>query len=315
MENFWKKLKQPIIALAPMAGVTDAPFRLICREHGADILYSEMASSSAIFFNRRKTMAMLKRGKKEKPYVVQLFGDNPSHFRFAAEIIRKEIKPEGIDINFGCPARKVISTGSGAVLMNNIKLAREIIEAVLAGAGKIPVSIKIRAGAKKVTAIKFVRAVRDLPLAAIMVHGRTLEQGFAGEPNYEIIKKVKSLVTIPVLANGGIMKPEDAKVVLERTGADGLGLARGVLGKPWLFRQTKEYLKQGKYEEVGRKEIEKLALRHAKMMLKAKGPWGIKEMRKHLAWYFHGFPGASELRQKLVLVNSIAEVKKILSQK
>jgi nifR3 family TIM-barrel protein len=315
MENFWKKLKKPIIALAPMAGITDQPYRQICKDYGADVVYSEMASTSAIFYNKKKTIGITRfNSGKESPYVVQLFGDKPEHFLFATKVIAKQIRPDGIDINFGCPARKIIACGSGAVLMDNIKLAREIIQATLEGVEeKIPVSIKIRAGVKKTSAIEFVKKIKDLPISAIMIHGRTLEQGFTGAPDCEMMRKIKEAVDIPVLANGGILKPEDAKKMLEETGADGIGLAQGVLGKPWLFKQVKEYLLTGYYKEFDLSEIKKVAIRHAEMMYKKRGKQGIVEMRKHLAWYFKGFEGASELRQKLVHVKTIGEIKKILN--
>jgi tRNA-dihydrouridine synthase B len=314
MENFWKKFKKPIIALAPMAGITDQPFRQICKGFGADAVYSEMASASAIFFNKKKTIGITRfNSGKESPYVAQLFGDNPEHFLFAAKVIAKQIRPDGIDINFGCPARKIIACGSGAVLMNDIKLAREIIIATLEGvAGKIPVSIKIRAGVKKTSAFDFIEKVKDLPISAIMIHGRTLEQGFAGAVDYGMIKKVKEAVDIPVIANGGILKPEDAKVMLEKTGADGVGLAQGVLGKPWLFKQIKEYFAQEEYKEYGFEEIKKIARKHAEMMYKKRGKQGVLEMRKHLAWYFKGFSGAAEMRQKLTRVKTLGEIKKTL---
>ncbi|MBU4141353.1 tRNA-dihydrouridine synthase, partial [Patescibacteria group bacterium] len=308
-----------------MAGITDQPFRQICKGYGADVVYSEMASASAIFYNKKKTIGITRfNSGKESPYVAQLFGDKSEHFLFAAKVIAKQIRPDGIDINFGCPSRKIIACGSGAVLMNNIKLAREIIKAVLKGAagppssgevGKIPVSIKIRAGVKKTTALDFVKKIKDLPIAAIMVHGRTLEQGFAGKIDYDMIKNIKKEVgeKIIVLANGGILKPEDAKIMLEKTGADGIGLAQGVLGKPWLFKQIKDFLQTGSYREFELSEIKGVAIKHAEMMYKKRGKQGVVEMRKHLAWYFKGFSGAAELRRKLVHVKTIAEIKKILN--
>lgn len=327
MQNFWKKLKKPIIALAPMAGITDQPFRQICKSFGADTVYSEMASTSAIFYNKKKTIGIARfNSSKESPYVVQLFGDKPEHFLFAAKVIAKQIRPDGIDINFGCPARKIIACGSGAVLMDNTKLAREIISAALEGVNgppspkgygeikKIPISIKIRSGVKKTTALAFIKKIKDLPIAAIMIHGRTLAQGFTGAPDYEMIRKVKEEVgdNMIVLANGGILKPEDAAKILKETGADGIGLAQGVMGKPWLFKQVKDYLKTGKYKEFEFSEIKKVAIKHAEMMYKKEGKQGVLEMRKHLAWYFKGFEGAAELRQKLVRVKTLAEIKKIL---
>ncbi len=317
MQNFWKKLKCPIITLAPMAGITDQPFRQICKDYGADVVYSEMASTSAIFYNKKKTLGITRfNSQKESPYVVQLFGDKPEHFLFAAKVIAKQIRPDGIDINFGCPARKIIACGSGAVLMDNVKLAREIIQSVLEGVqGKIPVSIKIRAGVKKTTALDFIKKIKDLPISAVMIHGRTLEQGFTGAPDYEMIRKVKKEVggKMVVLANGGILTPEDAKIMLEKTGADGIGLAQGILGKPWLFKQVKDYLRTGSYKEFELAEIKKIAIKHAEMMYKKLGKQGVIEMRKHLAWYFKGFEGASDLRQKLVHVKTVNEIKKILA--
>lgn len=314
MENFWKKLKKPIIALAPMAGITDQSFRQICKSYGADVVYSEMASASAIFYNKKKTIGITKfNAQKESPCVAQLFGDKPEHFLFAAKVIAKQIRSDGIDINFGCPARKIIACGSGAALMDNVKLAREIIAATLEGAvNKIPVSVKIRAGVRKTTALEFIRKIKDLPIAAIMIHGRTLEQGFTGAPDYEMIRKINEAVDIPVLANGGILKPEDAKIMFEKTGADGIGMAQGVLGKPWLFKQVKDYLKTGSYKEFELSEIKKAAIKHAEMMYKKRGKQGVIEMRKHLAWYFKGFEGASELRQRLVHVKTLVEIKRAL---
>jgi len=317
MENFWQKLAHPIIALAPMAGITDQPFRQICKSFGADAAYSEMASASAIFYNKKKTIGITRfNNRKESPYVVQLFGDKPEHFLFAAKIIAKQIRPDGIDINFGCPARKIIACNAGAALMDNISLAREIIKAVLAGVEeKIPVSIKIRAGVKKTTALDFVKKIKYLPISAIMIHGRTLDQGFAGAIDYDMIKNVKKAVgkKIIVLANGGILKPEDAAKMLEKTGADGIGLAQGVLGKPWLFKQIKDYLKTGNYKEFEFSEIKKIAIKHAEMMHKKRGKQGIIEMRKHLAWYFKGFEGAGILRQRLVNVKTISDIRKALN--
>ncbi len=327
MQNFWQELKKPIVALAPMAGITDSSFRQICKSFGADVVYSEMASVSAIFYNKDKTIGIARfNSQKESPYVAQLFGDKPGHFKYAAKIIAKQIRPEGIDINFGCPARKIIACNAGAVLMNNLKLAREIIKATIEGAGgppplkgygeakKIPVSIKIRAGVKDIKADEFTRFIKDLPISAIMVHGRTLEQLFSGPIDYEMIRKVKKEAgkNIVVLANGGILKPEDAKIMLEKTGADGIGLAQGVLGKPWLFRQIKDYFATGNYKEYDYKEIKKVAIKHSESMFKKRGKQGIIEMRKHLAWYFKGFAGAAELRQKLVRVKTIKDIKNTL---
>ena len=311
MKNFWQKLNKPILALAPMAGITDSAFRQICVECGADVVYSEMASSSALHFNPEKTLDLVRFKKCERPYVVQLFGNNVEHFGEAAKIITKKIKPDGIDINFGCPAKKVYSIGSGAALMADFKKSRKVIEAVLANTN-LPVSIKIRSKVGTKTGVNFVKTISDLPIAAIMVHGRTYEQGFVGKVDFYAIKKIKEIFPGVVLGNGGINTPEEAAEMIKKTGVDGLGLARGVNGRPWLFQQIKDYLKSGKYKEKTKKQIFATALRHSKLAEKEKGEFGIIEMRKHLCWYVKNFPEASKLRQKLIQVKSYRDIEKIL---
>jgi len=387
MSSIWQKLKKKeiILALAPMAGITDNAFRVLCREMGADVVYSEMVSADALYYDSKKTMEMLKIEKKEHPVIVQLFGKRPELFEKAAKIVEK-VGADGIDINFGCPAKKVVNHGGGVTLMRNLDLCREIVEAVIS-AVNVPVSVKIRAGIKtspnpslarrgisRITAVDFVRNILDLPVAAIMVHGRTYEQGFSGEVDYGMIKKVVELVKtsplpppqrrgnsrtspqpkdghsnpshstiaqgrllvrsgsggIVVLANGGIKNPEDAKKMLDETGADGLGIARGVYGKPWIFRDITEYLKCKKFslpklkpqpgppippnrrtgagEGISIGEIKKIALRHAELAYNAKGDHGIVEMRKHLVWYTKGWENAKELREKLVRVENIKDI-------
>ncbi|MCK5413572.1 MAG: tRNA-dihydrouridine synthase [Candidatus Pacebacteria bacterium] len=311
MKNFWKKLNKPILALAPMAGYTTSPFRQICKYHGADVVYSELASATALNFEGKKTLKFLEFDKSESPFIVQLFGNDPKYFCNAAKFVSEKVKPAGIDINMGCPAKKVFSNGSGAALMNDAEKAREIVKETLKGTS-LPVSIKIRAKVGSVTAYKFIKKLNDLPIAAIMIHGRSLKQGFAGEINYEQIRKVKSLVDVPVLANGGINSPEDAKKMLSRTGADGIGIARGALTKPWLFSQTKQFLEKGEYQEFSLEEIKKAAIKHANMSYQSKGKHGIVEMRKYLLWYFRGFENAKEVRKELVQVESLRDIERVL---
>lgn len=326
MPNFWKKLKRPILALAPMAGYTNSSFRQICKKYGADVVYSEMASAAALNYGGKKTMELLKFQKTERPYVVQLFGNDPKFFKNAAKIVTEKIKPDGIDINMGCPVKKVFSGGSGAALMKDKEKAREIIKETLRGTN-LPVSIKIRSKIGSVTAYKFAKSIKDLPISAIMIHGRSFSQGFAGEIDYNQIKKVKSLykeesklpieslasrANVLVLANGGINTPEDAKKIMEETGADGIGVARGSLARPWLFLQIKQYFERGEYEELNFKDIKKIALEHAKIAYKSTGKHGIVEMRKYLLWYFRGFDGAKEIRRELIKVESVEEIEGIL---
>ena len=319
--NFWQKLKKrgrPILALAPMAGFTDSAFRQICKKYGADVLYSEMASATALFYSAQEaghrikknnvTLALLKFNRtQEKYYVVQLFGSDPEHFAVAAKLITEKIKPDGIDINFGCPVPKIVKQGAGSGLMKDLKKSRAVIEAVLANTD-LPVSIKIRAKAGEVDALNFLKNISDLPVAAVMIHGRTLNQGFAGTPDWPMIKEAKKYFSGIILANGAINDLKIARLALRESRADGLGLARGILGRPWLFKE----MKNDRVYDLKPAQIFKIALTHAVSEQKLKGKIGIIEMRKHLVWYVQGLSGAAKLREKLVKVNSLADVKKIL---
>jgi nifR3 family TIM-barrel protein len=296
-----------------MAGFTDSAFRQICKEYGADVLYSEMASSAALFYNQKSknnaTLELLKFNRqKEKYYVVQLFGANPDHFAVAARIISERIRPDGIDINFGCPVPKVCKQGAGSGLMKDLKESRAVLEAVLANTD-LPVSIKIRSQAGGVDALKFLKNIAALPVAAVMIHGRTLNQGFAGKPDWKLIKEARKYFKGVILANGGINNLPDAKAAIKASQADGLGLARGVLGRPWLFKE----IRTGRVIDLSPKQIFKIALKHAALTQKLKGKKGIVELRKHLVWYAQGITGAAKLRERLVKVNSLQEVKDILS--
>lgn len=310
---FWTKLTKPILASAPMAGVTDSHFRQMCKSFGADVVYSEMASASALFFDSKKTMGLVCFEESERPYIVQLFGNNPEHFSMAARVITEKIKPDGIDINFGCPAPKVFKQGSGCALMPKKELVRNIISAVCENT-HLPVSIKIRAGIRKITARHFIDNIKDLPFQAVMIHGRTYEKEFSGSVDFEHIENIKKVIPEKIiLANGGINTPEQAKYILDKFPLlDGLGIARGALGKPFIFQQIKEVSGGKNPHAYTFEEITRIALRHTEIMQKQRGDFGIIEMRKHLGWYFRGFPGVSELRKKLVKVRSIGEIKDIL---
>jgi len=314
-KNFWKILhskKEPILALAPMAGFSDSAFRQICKKYGADVLYSEMASVTALYYNQKlkdnATLELLKFNRqKEKYYVVQLFGSNPEHFAVATRIITKYIKPDGIDINFGCPVPKIIKQGAGSGLMKNLAQSRKVIEAVIANTN-LPVSIKIRAKSGDVDALKFLKNISDLPISALMIHGRTLSQGFSGQPDFKIIKKARQYFKGIILANGGINNLADAQKALKESGADGLGLARGILGRPWLFKEVKS----NREINLSQKEIFKLMTESASLSQKLKGKQGIIELRKHFPWYLTNWPGASKLREKIVKINTLADLKKVL---
>jgi tRNA-dihydrouridine synthase B len=321
--NFWKKIKKPVLALAPMAGFTDSAFREMCRKYGADAVYSEMASASALFFKPEKTLELLKGHPptlklRRTRYIVQLFGKNPEHFAKAARILSDSAfakalagRPDGIDINFGCPVKKIFKEGSGCALMLDKKLARKIIRAVLENTN-LPVSIKIRAGIKSINAIEFIEYIKDLDFKAIMVHGRTYEAGFSGPIDCRLINEIKKIIPEKiVLANGGINSPEEAeKILKECPEIDGLGIARGALGKPYIFKQIKEFLKKKKYPEYDFSKVKKIMLEHSKIYFKNKDR--IFELKAHLSWYAKNFPGASKLRRKLMQAESLNDIRNIL---
>lgn len=344
MKNFWQEINKPILALAPMAGVTDIAFRNMCKRFGADVIYTEFASSEALVYKSKKTFAMIRFTEKEKPVVVQIFGKSPEIMARAAKIC-EDLGFDGIDINFGCPAYKVVKHGGGVNLMRNPKLCQEITQAVIE-AVKIPVSIKIRSSIKKdltsakkierkavpelspdfhdqtdcgpandldsVTAVELIREINKKPPAAIMIHARSYERPFDGYPQVGIVKKIRKIYSGILLHNGGVYTPEIAKKLLKEAEADGLGIARGAWGKPWLFQQIKDYLKTGKYTLYSEKEIKEFILQHAKIALEEKGERGLIELRKHLAWYVKGWSGAKKLRDKLVRTSSLDEIKNIL---
>lgn len=317
MKNFWTKLKKPILALAPMAGITDSAFRQMCKKYGADVVYSEMVSVDGLHYASAKTVAMLDYVKNEQPVVFQLFGKKPELFIEAAKLIEKK-GGAGVDINFGCPAPKIYKYGGGVKLMRDLDLCYAIVKNVCS-AVKIPVSIKLRRSIKtldkkkEIIALDLIEKIKDLPVSAVMIHGRSYEQGFSGEPDYAMIKKVKQKFPGIVLGNGGIYSPKQAAKMLDKAKVDGLGLGQGVFGKPWLFQQIKNYLATGKYEEYEFAEIKPIVLEHAALNYKLKGKRGILEMRKHLGWYVKGFSGANELRKSLIKVNTLEEIKNILN--
>ncbi len=322
-----KRKEKPKLILAPMAGITDLPFRLICKEHGADILYSEMVSANGLYYSQSKNLAFIKSSSQDYPLIVQLFGNNPLNFAHATKILTTLTKikrgtndnptirrPEGIDINFGCPVKKVMKQNAGCALMKNLKLSRQIIQAVLKNTS-LPVSIKIRAGIKKIDGLKFLAQIADLDWQTVIVHGRTFEEGFTGSIDYDFIRKIKQRYPQKtVIANGGIFSPEEALKTLKKTGADGLAIARGCLGKPWIFKNIKTYLEEGVYTPPSLAEIKTIALKHATLMKKYKGEKSLLEFRKHLAWYFKGIPEAKKTRTKLFEVKDYSIVKKIIQQ-
>lgn len=312
MNNFWLDLQKnkkgkSILALAPLAGYTDSAFRLICKEFGADVVYSEMASVSALYYNSDKTLELLKFSKKERPYVVQLFGSNKDHFIKAIKIIEQKIKPDGFDINFGCPVKKVLKQGAGAKLMSDLNLSREIISVVLKTT-KLPVSIKVRTEAFGLNLIDFLKNISDLPVSAIMIHGRTLNQLFSGPIDLAIIKKSKKYFSGVILANGGITNWNEIDRIIKKTGVDGVGIGRGALSQPWIFSDKYQNLSK----EDRKKMAIKIALKHLKLIEKNKGQIGLGEFKGHLAWYLKDFSEASNIRSKVMTADSYLQISQIL---
>lgn len=314
MKPDWKSIKQPIIGLSPMADLTDSPFCRVVKSLSSPIIFREMISADAIVHGNEKTLRMLDVHDEERPLVQQIFGRDPEVMAKAARIVMKRQNPEFIDINMGCPARKLTSSFHGCALMKDHDLAARIIQAVKATVD-VPVSVKTRTGwSDKKEILKFAQTLEKAGADLITIHGRTKQQGYAGQADWDIIRQVKEIISIPVLANGDITSPELAKKVLDQTKADGILIARGALGNPWIFKQVTDYLAGHRIEEVSLTERIRVAKLHANLHLKHYGPKSITTFRKHLVNYFKGVPGVKKFRQQLVQVSTLEELDEILKQ-
>ena len=292
------------LILAPMAGVTDLPFRLLCKEQGAGLLCMEMVSAKAILYKNKNTESLLTIDERECPVSLQLFGSEPDIISQIAHQI--EERPFDIlDLNMGCPVPKIVNNGEGSALMKNPHLAGEIIEKT-ARAIKKPVTVKIRKGFddNHVNAVEMAKIAEASGAAAIAVHGRTREQYYSGKADWDIIRQVKEAVSIPVIGNGDLLTAEDVISMYEQTGCDGFMIARGVQGNPWIFKQILHYFETGEHlRKPSFTEVKEMILRHAKMMQEYKGQYiGMREIRKHAAWYTAGYPNSAKLR---VLINEV----------
>lgn len=304
------------LILAPMAGVTDLPFRLLCKEQGAGLLCMEMVSAKAILYKNKNTEELLSIDEREHPVSLQLFGSDPDIMAQIAHQI--EERPFDIlDINMGCPVPKVVNNGDGSALMKNPILAGKIIEKTV-NAVKKPVTVKIRKGFddEHINAVEMAHIAEESGAAAIAVHGRTREQYYSGIADWEIIRKVKEAVSIPVIGNGDLTCTKDIEKMAEETGCDGFMIGRGVQGNPWLFHQILHYFETG--EELKKpsfEEVTQMLLRHAAMQLEFKGEYtGIREIRKHAAWYTAGYKNSSKLRGRINEVENYEQLKALFEE-
>lgn len=304
------------VILAPMAGVTDLPFRVLCKEKGADLIYTEMVSAKGIYYDNKNTESLLQVLDEERPVALQLFGSDPTLMAEMAKKIEHR-NFDILDINMGCPVPKVVNNMEGSALLTNPKLVGQIVKSVSSAIEK-PLTIKIRKGFGKdeCNAVEIAKIIEDNGGAAVAIHGRTREQYYTGEADWEAIARVKEAVSIPVFGNGDVTSPELAKKMLEYTGCDAVMVARGVRGNPWLFRQIKDYLATGKYEEKPSiEEVVATIKRHARLQAQYKGEYlGVREMRKHVAWYTTGYHDSARLRQKVNEVESLVALDELLDQ-
>jgi len=309
------ELANPCV-LAPMAGVTDLPFRLLCREQGVGLLSMEMVSAKAISFHNKNTQALMEIAGGENPISLQLFGSDADIISEMAKEI--EARPFDIlDINMGCPVPKVVNNGEGSALMKNPKRVEEIVTKTVKAVKK-PVTVKIRKGFDEghVNAVEIARIIEASGAAAIAVHGRTREQYYSGEADWDIIRQVKEAVSIPVIGNGDVTSAVRAKEMMEATGCDGIMVGRAARGNPWIFREIVQYLETGVIpERPSRREVKEMILRHCELQLQYKGEYtGIREMRKHVAWYTAGYPHSSRLRGRINEIGSMDSLKKLLEE-
>lgn len=319
MKMKWKigdvQIDNPFV-LAPMAGVTDLPFRKLCKEQGAGFICMEMVSAKAISFHNKNTEAMMEIDKCENPVSMQLFGSEPELMaRVAAEI---EERPFDIlDINMGCPVPKVVNNGEGSALLKNPELIVKIVKSV-SSAIKKPLTVKVRIGFENepVDIVEIAKRVEDAGAAAIAVHGRTRQQYYSGTADWDTIRRVKEAVTIPVIGNGDVDSPEKAEALIKETGCDGVMIGRATRGNPWLFRELNHYFETGeKLPRPSAEEVREMILRHARMQIDLKGEFtGIREMRKHVAWYTAGMRHSAALRRETNLVSSYEELEKLLGR-
>lgn len=301
------------IILGPMAGVTDLPFRILCKEQGADVCITEMVSAKGLMYGSKKTDLLLKTSALEKPVGIQLFGNDPGIL--AGEAAKLSDRGfDFIDINMGCPVPKIVNNGEGSALMKNVDLIEQIVRAV-SDAVSIPVTVKIRAGfdADHINAVDAALAAESGGAAAVAVHARTREQYYSGRADWSIIKAVKDKVKIPVIGNGDIRTSDDVNRIMKETGCDSVMIARAAKGNPWIFREIKAGLRGEAIERRSMEELRDMMKRHVKLMVEEKGEYiGIREMRKHVAWYTEGIYGSAKLRKRASELETEADMLELI---
>lgn len=305
---------QNSLILAPMAGVTDLPFRLLCKEQGAGLLCTEMISAKAIMYKNKNTRALMEIDPRERPVSLQLFGSDPSVMGLIAKQV-EEHPFDILDINMGCPVPKVVNNGEGSALMRDPGRVREIVSAVVKAVRK-PVTVKIRKGFDEnhVNAVEIAKIIEDCGAAAVAVHGRTREQYYSGRADWDIIRQVKEAVSIPVIGNGDVSDAGSAGRLLKETGCDGIMIGRAARGNPWIFSQINEYLQhETTPSKPSKEDVRDMILRHAGLQIEVKGEYtGMREMRKHVAWYTAGFPHSAKLRGMVNEISTFQELEDML---
>lgn len=303
------------IFLAPMAGITDLPFRLICKENGAGLVYTEMVSAKALLYGDEKTKLLLKTCKQEHPLAVQIFGSDLKAIAYAAKYVSKI--GEIVDINMGCPAPKIVKNGDGSKLLLNLELVEKIVKTAVENS-TVPVTVKMRLGwdSENIVAVEAAKIIEKAGASAITVHGRTRSQYYSGQADWNMIAKVKESVNIPVIGNGDIRSGQDAKKAFEKSKVDAIMIGRASLGNPWIFREVSEYLKNGtNLSKPSNEEKLQTIIRHLQMEVEEKGEnIAVKEMRKHISAYTKGMPGSSEFRSTINSLETLAEVQEALNQ-
>ena len=300
------------VFLSPMAGVTDLPFRTICKEKGCGMLYTEMINAKALCYDDENTKKMLRMDKDEHPVADQIFGSDPE-FMGKAAIIMNQYPNEILDINMGCPAPKVIKNGDGSALMRNPKLAAEVLTAVVKNSEK-PVTLKIRKGwdDDSVNAVEIAKIAEECGISALAIHGRTREQFYSGKADWDIIAEIKQAINIPVIGNGDVFEVEDAVNMLEKTKCDAIMIGRGAQGNPWIFNRINHYMKTGKIlPEPTLEEKITTAIRHMNLAVAEHGDYvAVREMRKHIGWYLKGLKNSAKYRDQ---INKITDYKEVIA--